>query len=1248
MSELALKSTIHVDEDTSVTVSLRDIMAQAGYKTDAALNIEFFETQTPDGEYVEGDTPLLGIAKDDQLYIRPGAWQKDYNGEFVTYQFLVEDGEFGNYVSVELRVIVDPVNDAPTGADRDFDLANHDPLALGTGDFGFEDAVEGDAFQSIIVESLPADGKILLDGKAVTKGTEISAADIAAGKLSFVPSGTSGGIVEMGFHVRDNGGTAGTGAQDTSVNTNFLSFKVPMPEITEPEEPGNPGSGAPTLAKIGDTVWEDNNGNGIQDAGEAGIANVSVDLRDASGNVVLTTTTDADGQYSFSIGTGTYTVAITAPKGYVATDKNVGSDSAVDSDIDASGLSGGITVAKGDVYDSADAGLYRYASISSTVWNDADSDGTLDAGESGIGNVAVSLLDANGNVVATARTDADGHYQFGDLKPGTYSLKFDAATLPDGVKFAAGSGSTEQVTLASGENAVFEAPANMQLGKIASTVWEDRNANGLQDSGETGVAGATVSLIDAKGNKVASTTTDSKGNYTFTTAVGNYSVEVTKPANFAFTSQNTGSNDALDSDVNASGKSGTFTVQANTTVDPADAGVYRSASLGSKVWYDCDGDGIQEAGESGIKGAKVTLLDASGKSIASTTTNASGDYAFTGLKPGTYSVKFDTSALPSGYAVTKQNAGSDDARDSDVDAKGMSQKVTLASGENNTSIDAGVAQMGSIGDRVWLDSDADGIQDSGECGVANVVMTLTDADGDVVATTKTDANGNYKFNVAAGTYSVSMKTPDGYGITKQYATNGSYDSNADARGNLGTVTVKAGEAVKTLDAGLTQTSIRSTVWEDSDFDGVQDKNECGIGGVTVKLYDASHKLKATTVTASDGSYAFDKLAAGSYSVEVTRPNGYYTTKANVGSDTTDSDFANLAGSSNVAGSGVFKLAAGQLKTDVDAGLYRKASIGDKVWRDANHNGVQDKGEEGVGKIKVMLFDAATNKQLAVTTTDSSGSYLFSNLDPGSYYLKFDKANVKFTDSKGLTYAMNDWKWGAQNTGKNDLVDSDVKGDGVSKTNLTQTDATFLSSGENDRSWDAAITPIAIDLDGNGIQTIARGDFAGSFDLLGTGSAIKSGWLSSGDAFLAIDANGNGQIDSIAELFGGASKGSGFAKLASFDSNGDGFVTADDAQFGALTLWRDANGNGVTDAGELVSLAQAGVTSLAVAFEELPFIDANGNLHLERSSAVVNGREVSMTDVYFSVDAADAAAAGIDAANMAQLIGQTPAVSVAAA
>jgi len=358
-------------------------------------------------------------------------------------------------------------------------------------------------------------------------------------------------------------------------------------------------------------------------------------------------------------------------------------------------------------------------------------------------------------------------------------------------------------------------------------------------------------------------------------------------------------------------------------------------------------------------------------------------------------------------------------------------------------------------------------------------------------------------------------------------------------------------------------------------------------------------------------------------------SGYKLTKADQGvNDSADSDANVTTGTT-----GVITLAANEHNLTVDAGMFKLASVGDKVWEDKNHNWVQDTGEAGIAGVKVQLLDTA-GAVLATTTTNSTGNYVFSNLDPGSYILQFDKTNVSY-----LGINMNNWKWGVKNYGSNDAIDSDVNGDGVALTNVTRTDVFSLVSGQNDMTRDAAITPIVIDLDGNGIHTISRDDATAGFDLFGNGSAVKSGWISGGDGFLAVDKNGNGQIDSINELFGGSAKGAGFANLASYDSNGDGLVNDADAAFGQLMIWRDLNGNHSTDAGELMSLAQAGVASLVTSFTELPQVDAQGNLHLERSSATMSdGLSVAMTDVYFNVSAEDAAAAGVTLPTMSDLLG----------
>jgi hypothetical protein len=166
---------------------------------------------------------------------------------------------------------------------------------------------------------------------------------------------------------------------------------------------------------------------------------------------------------------------------------------------------------------------------------------------------------------------------------------------------------------------------------------------------------------------------------------------------------------------------------------------------------------------------------------------------------------------------------------------------------------------------------------------------------------------------------------------------------------------------------------------------------------------------------------------------------------------------------------------------------------------------------------------------------------------------------------------------------------------------------------NDASSYNTISPIVIDLEGNGIATSAGSANSPKFDLAGNGQAVASGWTR--DALLAVDANHNGKIDSGAELFGGE-RGAGFAKLASYDSNHDGAVNASDARFNELSVWVDANQNRRTDRGELRSLARAGVRSIAVA-NSWNGTTVNGNVIGEVGSATLRGgRTTTIADVYF--------------------------------
>lgn len=174
-----------------------------------------------------------------------------------------------------------------------------------------------------------------------------------------------------------------------------------------------------------------------------------------------------------------------------------------------------------------------------------------------------------------------------------------------------------------------------------------------------------------------------------------------------------------------------------------------------------------------------------------------------------------------------------------------------------------------------------------------------------------------------------------------------------------------------------------------------------------------------------------------------------------------------------------------------------------------------------------------------------------------------------------------------------------------------------------RVAEGVASPIMIDLDGDGIQTTSAWRHSVNFDITGDGVKDRTAWNTGNDAFLAVDLDGNGKIDGVQELFGGLERGQGFAQLSKFDSNGDGKVDNSDVHFGDLLLWQDKNADGVTDAGELVNAANAGLTSISTRYRSQE-VSQHGNLFGEVSTAVWRGREVDAVDVYYRYSSAGGA------------------------
>jgi hypothetical protein len=166
------------------------------------------------------------------------------------------------------------------------------------------------------------------------------------------------------------------------------------------------------------------------------------------------------------------------------------------------------------------------------------------------------------------------------------------------------------------------------------------------------------------------------------------------------------------------------------------------------------------------------------------------------------------------------------------------------------------------------------------------------------------------------------------------------------------------------------------------------------------------------------------------------------------------------------------------------------------------------------------------------------------------------------------------------------------------------------------------TPLVLDLDGDGIQTINI-DQGVQFDINADGSMESVGWVSSGDGLLTFDRNADGTVNDGSELFGSAfqlADGSlaqdGFEALASLDGNADGTLDANDSAWGSLQVWKDTNTDGVSGEGEMFSLNDLGISSLSLANSASNDMN-NGNIvGLEGSYTTTDGNTHEMSDVWF--------------------------------
>jgi len=712
-------------------------------------------------------------------------------------------------------------------------------------------------------------------------------------------------------------------------------------------------------ASIGDRVWRDNNGDGVQDGGEPGLAGVTVQLWNAAGTTELDSrVTDANGFYEFEgLGAGSYTVVVIQPAAHLPT-------------YDVDGLETPnralVVLAAGEARNDTDFGYQPLGRIGDLVWLDLDANGIQTPGlEPGLGGVVITASGPGGTF--TTVTDSNGGYIFTNLPPGNYTVS--VTPLPglepthdlDGI----GTPNLAIITLTPGQIRLdvdfgYGIASNLSDAQVGDRVWIDANQDGIQNPGESGFAGVTVTLRSGTGSVLGTQTTDSTGGYLFSgLPSGTYTVEVTGTAGYLPTWDTDGIFTAGVAVITLANGEKRLDVDFGFAPLPPPP-----ASVAGRVWDDADADGIPGAFETGLSGLLVTLRTPGGIEVDSTVTDAGGFYGFSNLVAGNYTI----SVLPAAYWGP--------TFDTDGIGTPNISAVSLAAGQDLGSVNFGYLYSpppGAIGDRVWHDLDGNGVQDAGEPGLSGVVVELRDSTGGtVIASVATDAGGYYGFlTVDAGTYVVSIIAPAYYDATG--------DRDGVGTPNLTVIELEIGEEISNADFGLIYNPppalIGDRVWNDLNSDGVQDANEPGMAGLTVTLLDGNGAVLATATTDGDGGYAFGGLSAGSYTVSLTPPQYFIPTY----------DLDGIATTNTVE----LSVEIGETNRLVDFGLIYApplGSVGNRVWIDLNSDGVQDAGELGLTNIVVTLKDSA-GVVLATTTTDAAGVYRFTGLSARGYQVE---------------------------------------------------------------------------------------------------------------------------------------------------------------------------------------------------------------------------------------------------------------------
>ena len=729
----------------------------------------------------------------------------------------------------------------------------------------------------------------------------------------------------------------------------------------------------------------DANYNGLYDEGEEPLAGVKGELiKQGTGKTVVTKTSDENGVITFdALRANTYRLRAVLPEGAGFT--MVSSDPEGNHFQPRAGRRENyvenLVVTTGTTQQMV-IGAVLPATVTGVCYLDNNFSATKDGGEKVVSGLTVSLLDKDGNTVATDRTSAKGVYTFDNVNPGIYTIALNArkgyafTKLGEGnimVNQGGGAGRSNAFEVTIGQSVTGMDVGMILPGTVQGTVFADANDNGMMDEGEAGLVGAEVRLMDENGEWFCAVIGEDGGFCFDAVMPGRYYLRYSLPERGAFARTERSGNTITGEDGLGAGEWFDFTV--GSTVNAPLCGGLILGQVDGTAFADHDGSGVMDAGEATLSGVTLTLTPSrSDLEPVTATTGADGAFLLANLHPDTYTL---TVTMPEGLVTSRV-----DGTILPVSAGADTQSVTLpvAMGDAWSGQLLGGAAPASLSGSLWLDVNNNGLWDESDATPAGEQVEIIDqTSGEVFAVMTTDDQGGFGTDsLIPGAYALRFALDDN--TIAPVRGDSDFTQEGDAL-VVRDVQLTEGAATQGLKLGIVRyTNLGGQVWVDLGGEIVP------LSGAEVTLTDSQGNPLNAVTTGEDGAYRFGQLLPGAYAIGVNLPEGQVVVEPEDERLTSGGQASIMTVCSGRSGvSGAIEVRMGEDQLDLDIGSVLPGRLGDLAWLDENGNGLLDSGEGGIPGVQVELVRGDT--VVAQTVTDQYGFYLFDEVYPAAYTLR---------------------------------------------------------------------------------------------------------------------------------------------------------------------------------------------------------------------------------------------------------------------